>query len=71
MTAATYEETIYPDGRHELTPETQAAVESSPLYNEDLAPVRLERRVWNTYAYLALWVGMSVNIPSWTPCRRA
>lgn len=66
MTAATYEETIYPDGRHELTPETQAAVEHSALYNEDLAPVRLERRVWNTYAYLALWVGMSVNIPSWS-----
>ncbi len=66
MTAATYEETIYPDGRHELTPETQAAVEHSPLYNEDLAPVRLERRTWTTYSYLALWVGMSVNIPSWT-----
>jgi len=65
MTAATYDETIYPDGRHELTPEAQAAVADSPLYNEDLAPVRLERRTWTTYSYLALWVGMSVNIPSW------
>jgi NCS1 family nucleobase:cation symporter-1 len=64
MTASAYEEIIYPDGRHELAhPE---AVADSPLYNEDLAPVTLERRTWTTYAYMALWIGMSVNIPSWT-----
>jgi NCS1 family nucleobase:cation symporter-1 len=65
MTAAAYEEIVHPDGRHELTEETRSAVSDSSLYNEDLAPVRLERRTWTTYAYMALWIGMSVNIPSW------
>ncbi|HLJ25207.1 MAG TPA: NCS1 family nucleobase:cation symporter-1 [Candidatus Angelobacter sp.] len=37
-------------------------IESSPLYNADLAPVRAERRTWTTYNYAALWVSMSVNI---------
>ena len=64
MTASAYEEITYPDGRHALAhPE---AVADSPLYNEDLAPVPLERRTWTTYAYMALWIGMSVNVPSWT-----
>jgi NCS1 family nucleobase:cation symporter-1 len=66
MTAAAYDEIVHPDGRHELTEQAQAAVADSSLYNEDLAPVRVERRTWTTYAYLALWVGMSINIPSWT-----
>ncbi|HEX5396613.1 MAG TPA: NCS1 family nucleobase:cation symporter-1 [Candidatus Limnocylindria bacterium] len=64
MTASAYEEITYPDGRHALAhPE---AVADSPLYNEDLAPVPLERRTWTTYAYLALWIGLSVNVASWT-----
>src|SRR5882672_11146295 len=37
-------------------------IESSPLYNEDLAPTTSERRTWGTYNYAALWVSMSVNI---------
>src|ERR1700690_1282819 len=37
-------------------------IESSPLYNEDLAPASRERRHWGTYNYAALWVSMSVNI---------
>src|ERR1700716_321013 len=37
-------------------------IESSPLYNSDLAPVTAERRQWGTYNYAALWVSMSVNI---------
>jgi NCS1 family nucleobase:cation symporter-1 len=37
-------------------------IESSPLYNPDLAPVPSERRTWGTYNYAALWVSMSVNI---------
>jgi NCS1 family nucleobase:cation symporter-1 len=66
MTAAAYEEIVHPDGRHELTPEAQSGLEHSPLYNHDLAPVRTEQRNWGTYAYMALWVGMAINIPSWT-----
>src|SRR6202049_1567609 len=37
-------------------------IESSPLYNPDLAPATRERRTWGTYNYAALWVSMSVNI---------
>jgi NCS1 family nucleobase:cation symporter-1 len=41
------------------------AVRSSSLYNEDLAPVPRERRTWGTYNYAALWIAMSVNIPTY------
>src|SRR5579863_10366750 len=37
-------------------------IESSPLYNPDLAPATSERRTWGTYSFAALWVSMSVNI---------
>ncbi len=37
-------------------------IESSPLYNPDLAPATSGRRHWGTYNYAALWVSMSVNI---------
>jgi len=40
----------------------QSRIESSPLYNPDLAPATAERRHWGTYNYAALWVSMSVNI---------
>jgi len=35
------------------------------LYNEDLAPIPLERRTWSTYNYASLWVAMSVCIPTY------
>jgi len=38
------------------------SIESSPLYNHDLAPAGRERRHWSTYNFAALWVSMSVNI---------
>ena len=41
---------------------TTRDIQSSPLYNQDLAPVTAERRTWTTYNYSALWVSMSVNI---------
>src|SRR5712664_3034545 len=37
-------------------------IESSPLYNADLAPTSATRRTWGTYSFAALWVSMSVNI---------
>lgn len=40
-------------------------VQSSSLYNKDLAPVELARRRWRTYNYAALWISMSVNIPTY------
>jgi NCS1 family nucleobase:cation symporter-1 len=45
-----------------LAPET---VRASSLYNKDLAPVSPERRTWRTYNYAALWISMSVNIPTY------
>jgi NCS1 family nucleobase:cation symporter-1 len=40
-------------------------IRSSSLYNKDLAPVPPERRIWRTYNYAALWISMSVNIPTY------
>ncbi len=44
------------------TPCIQSRIESSPLYNPDLAPADSHRRTWGTYNFAALWVSMSVNI---------
>lgn len=41
------------------------AAHASSLYNEDLAPVPAARRTWGTYNYAALWIAMSVNIPTY------
>jgi NCS1 family nucleobase:cation symporter-1 len=41
------------------------AIRASSLYNEDLAPVPPDRRTWTTYSYAALWIAMSVNIPTY------
>lgn len=38
---------------------------ASALYNPDLAPVERARRTWGTYNYASLWVGMSVQIPTY------
>jgi len=40
-------------------------IESSSLYNKDLAPVDVAHRRWRTYNYAALWISMSVNIPTY------
>ncbi len=45
--------------------EDARALRASSLYNEDLAPVPAERRTWTTYSYAALWIAMSVNIPTY------
>src|SRR5712672_2851931 len=40
----------------------RSRIESSPLYNPDLAPAQADRRHWGTYNFAALWISMSVNI---------
>ncbi|MFN2440275.1 MAG: NCS1 family nucleobase:cation symporter-1 [Chitinophagaceae bacterium] len=35
------------------------------LYNEDLAIVPKEKRTWNTWNYAALWISMSLCIPTY------
>src|SRR5246127_2310818 len=41
---------------------SQSRIESSPLYNADLAPASAAQRHWGTYNFAALWISMSVNI---------
>jgi len=38
---------------------------ASSLYSEDLAPVPAEKRTWTTGNYAALWVSMSLCIPTY------
>src|SRR5262250_1250814 len=46
-------------------PLAAATIRESTLYNKDLAPVDASRRTWTTYNYAALWISMSVNIPTY------
>ncbi len=41
------------------------ALPPGPLSNEDLAPTRVDDRSWNLWHIAALWVGMSVCIPTY------
>jgi NCS1 family nucleobase:cation symporter-1 len=43
----------------------ETTIHDSSLYNKDLAPVSAARRTWRTYNYAALWISMSVNIPTY------
>jgi len=43
----------------------QDNVKSSSLYSEDLGPVPLSRRTWGTWNYTALWISMSLCIPTY------
>lgn len=51
------------DGRVDLKDES--IIQSSPLYNHDLAPVPVSRRDWSTWNYAALWMSMSACIPTY------
>ena len=42
-----------------------AQIEGSPLINADLAPTAVHQRTWSTYNIAALWIGMSVCIPTY------
>ena len=42
-----------------------AALEASPLYNADLAPVPPARRTWRVGSFAALWISMSACIPTY------
>ncbi|MCX6318310.1 MAG: NCS1 family nucleobase:cation symporter-1 [Bacteroidetes bacterium] len=45
--------------------ETKFIADTS-LINEDLAPVPLSKRTWGTWNYAALWISMSLCIPTYT-----
>src|SRR3954462_4823479 len=41
------------------------SIENSSLYSEDLAPVPKNKRTWGTWNYAALWISMSLCIPTY------
>jgi NCS1 family nucleobase:cation symporter-1 len=47
------------------TIEISSANASSSLYSEDLAPVPASKRSWGTWNYAALWISMSLCIPTY------
>src|SRR5271168_369736 len=54
-----------PSSDSQMEHRATVATQDSSLYNEDLAPVPTARRTWGTYNYAALWITMSVNIPTY------
>ncbi|HEU4405750.1 MAG TPA: NCS1 family nucleobase:cation symporter-1 [Polyangiaceae bacterium] len=61
--AASDEQIERPDGRVELREDV--VLDDPALYNEDLAPTRVERRTWTTYTFAALWISMAHCIPTY------
>ena len=39
---------------------------ASPRYNDDIAPTTADERTWNKWNIAALWVGMSICVPTYT-----
>ncbi|HEY8459888.1 MAG TPA: NCS1 family nucleobase:cation symporter-1, partial [Blastocatellia bacterium] len=64
LTARSSETVHHADGRVELR--DPSTIESSPLYNADLAPTPSKDRTWSTWNIAALWIGMSVVITTYT-----
>ena len=42
-----------------------SSIHQSSLINDDIAPTRISQRTWGTYNIAALWIGMSVCIPTY------
>src|SRR5690349_23882314 len=43
----------------------KVAAHASSLYSEDLAPIPQNKRKWGTWNYAALWISMSLCIPTY------
>ena len=52
------------NGLYEL--EAGPEVLDSPRYNHDIAPTKVHERTWNKWHITALWVGMSICVPTYT-----
>jgi NCS1 family nucleobase:cation symporter-1 len=44
----------------------QQDVRNSSLYNQDIAPTKIAQRTWHKGNVAALWVGMSICVPTYT-----
>src|SRR5262249_37048967 len=63
MTAVTDAGTTrHPNGQVDLADPAAAA---GRYANPELLPVPVGKRTWSTYNYVALWMGMAHNIPSY------
>ncbi len=49
----------------ELIETDVTSIADQKLINKDLSPTTVSERSWGTYAIAALWIGMSVNIPTY------
>lgn len=49
----------------ELVEVDLSSLHHSPLINPDIAPTKIAQRTWGTYHIAALWIGMSVCIPTY------
>ena len=49
----------------ELVETNVESISQSSIFNEDLAPVSVAKRTWGIYNIAALWIGMSVCIPTY------
>ena len=62
----------------ELVETDVSTIENQSLINPDISPTKVSQRSWGTYNIAALWIGMSVCIPTYmlasgliaTGCRR-
>ncbi len=52
------------DGLYEL--DAGPDVLDSPRYNHDIAPTKVHERTWNKWHITALWIGMSICVPTYT-----
>lgn len=57
-------EVVEQDGLFELSEGSD--VLDSPRYNPDIAPTKVHQRTWNKWHITALWVGMSICVPTYT-----
>ncbi len=51
--------------KSELVETDLSEFSNQKLVNSDIAPSKIIQRTWSTYAIAALWIGMSVNIPTY------
>jgi len=45
--------------------EVHRDVSESPLYNDDIVPTQINQRTWHKGNVAALWVGMSICVPTY------
>ncbi len=47
------------------TEKEKSKINHNSLSNKDLDPVLIQNRTWNTWNYMALWIGMCISIPAY------